>query len=819
MILVYFKSALRSIYKRKFFSFINIIGLAIGISASIVIFILVQFDFSFDKKHKDGDRIFRIYSQRGSGSDFSKIPGVPVPLFTAIEHDITGVEMAVPLIRIDFDVKISPTTGNFTTPTKYRKGAKLIYTNSNYFKLFSYDWVAGNPEHALDNSFQTVLTEERAAVYFPNTKAVDIIGKTLVYDDSLLTTISGIVKPLKGNTDFTFKEFVSIATVANSGLRNNYYWEEWNGVNSDVQLFVKLLQGTSSNKISSDLTNLLLNHSDEKAKSEKAALLLQPLSDIHFNPELNPFEERNADRPTLYALLAVALFLLLLGCINFINLSTAQALERTKEIGVRKSVGALKSQLVTQFLVETGILTAMAATVSMSFAPLILRLFKDFIPAKINAALLFTPEVAIFIFILVILLSIVFGIYQTIIWTRIKPAAVLKGQFTFGQNNKGSNSFRRALIVFQFCIAQFFIIATLIVGQQIHFSLSKDLGFKKEAIVFAHFPNNDGNQLKKMLLLQRIKSIPGIGIASLGSTPPSSRATLSRDLKYFNGKNEIETDVEYKYADTNYFNLYQLKVLAGRILRASDSVHEFVINQTYAKGLGFAKPEDAIGKTLYNSFTNEQTPIVGVIADFHTKSTHAAIKPLLFASNTKYNTSIHFSLSHSTDGVAAWQKTLSQVEEKWKDLYPDEPFDYNFMSDSIAAFYKKETDTVTLLQWSSWLAIFISCLGLSGLVIFMVNKRIKEIGVRKVLGASTTQIITLISKDFIKLVVVALFIATPLAWYFMSNWLQEFAYRISMPLWVFAATGMCAVLIAFITIGFQSLKAAMANPVKSIRTE
>jgi hypothetical protein len=332
------------------------------------------------------------------------------------------------------------------------------------------------------------------------------------------------------------------------------------------------------------------------------------------------------------------------------------------------------------------------------------------------------------------------------------------------------------------------------------------------------FPWKDRSPAKKRLLLQKIKGVPGIELASLGGSAPASVSTLSSDLAYFNGKNNVETDVEYKYADSNYFKLYHLKLLAGRIVKLSDTISEYVINETYAKTLGFKNPEDALGKMLRGGMGDGYIPVVGVIADFHTKSTHVAIKPLLIASGNRIST-LHFSFSPAAGGALAWQKTLGQIEANWKELYPEEPFEYKFFDESIAEFYQKETDTVTLLQWSSGLAIFISCLGLLGLVIFMANKRTKEIGVRKVLGASTAQIVAMLSKDFIKLVLIALLIATPVAYYFMSSWLQDFVYRINMPVWAFAVTGMGAVIIAFATISFQSIKAAMANPVKSLRSE
>jgi putative ABC transport system permease protein len=815
MIKIYFKTAIRSLLNRKIFSLINVTGLAIGISASLIVLLLVKYEFSFDTQHKDKNQIYRIVSESGGNGEIYKNPGVPMPMQTAIYNEVTGVEIAVPFISKNYNVKVS-TAGSSNKPTiKYKDNANLIFANDNYFKLIQYEWLAGNANNALNNAFQTVLTESRAKVYFPNTAVQDIVGKQLVYDDTLISTITGIVKELAGNSDFNFKEFISLTTFDKTGLKENYNWYDWNSTNSDVQLFVKLSQNVSAKKMNTDLTKLYIKHKEEDAATSNSKLKLQPLSDLHFNSEYDNFNERVANKSTLYGLLLVASILLLLGCINFINLSTAQATERAKEIGIRKTIGALKQQLVFQFLTETFLLTFIAGLASLLIAPFILQLFKDFIPAGVTSALVYSRSVVSFLLVLILLISLLAGLYPSFVLTRFKPALVLKGQIS--KVSKTENSFRRILTVSQFAIAQFFIIVTLVLGQQIHFSLSKELGYKKDAIAYLNLPWNNKDVTKKNVLLEKIKALPNVEMVCLAGNPPSSGSTSTSGLSFTKGTQKMENDVEYKYGDSNYFNLYQLKLLTGRIVLPSDTIAEYVINETYSKILGFTKPEDAIGKMLDGGMSKGSIPIVGVMADFHTKSTRVAIKPLLIASGKKFNT-LHFSFT-KTSGAKVWQNTLQQIGTCWKEVYPEESYEYKFFDESIAAFYKSETDMTKLLKWTSGLTIFISCLGLLGLAIFMANKRTKEIGVRKILGASPSQIIAMLSKDFIPLVLLALLIATPVAWYFTSKWLQNFTYRISMPIWVFVITGLCAIAIAFITVGFQTIKAAIANPIKSLRTE
>jgi putative ABC transport system permease protein len=815
MIKIYFKTAIRSLLNRKIFSLINVTGLAIGISASLIVLLLVKYEFSFDTQHKDKNQIYRIVSESGGNGEIYKNPGVPMPMQTAIYNEVTGVEIAVPFISKNYNVKVS-TAGSSNKPTiKYKDNANLIFANDNYFKLIQYEWLAGNANNALNNAFQTVLTESRAKVYFPNTAVQDIVGKQLVYDDTLISTITGIVKELAGNSDFNFKEFISLTTFDKTGLKENYNWYDWNSTNSDVQLFVKLSQNVSAKKMNTDLTKLYIKHKEEDAATSNSKLKLQPLSDLHFNSEYDNFNERVANKSTLYGLLLVASILLLLGCINFINLSTAQATERAKEIGIRKTIGALKQQLVFQFLTETFLLTFIAGLASLLIAPFILQLFKDFIPAGVTSALVYSRSVVSFLLVLILLISLLAGLYPSFVLTRFKPALVLKGQIS--KVSKTENSFRRILTVSQFAIAQFFIIVTLVLGQQIHFSLSKELGYKKDAIAYLNLPWNNKDVTKKNVLLEKIKALPNVEMVCLAGNPPSSGSTSTSGLSFTKGTQKMENDVEYKYGDSNYFNLYQLKLLTGRIVLPSDTIAEYVINETYSKILGFTKPEDAIGKMLDGGMSKGSIPIVGVMADFHTKSTRVAIKPLLIASGKKFNT-LHFSFT-KTSGAKVWQNTLQQIGTCWEEVYPEESYEYKFFDESIAAFYKSETDMTKLLKWTSGLTIFISCLGLLGLAIFMANKRTKEIGVRKILGASPSQIIAMLSKDFIPLVLLALLIATPVAWYFTSKWLQNFTYRISMPIWVFVITGLCAIAIAFITVGFQTIKAAIANPIKSLRTE
>ncbi|MGH2565629.1 MAG: ABC transporter permease, partial [Ginsengibacter sp.] len=377
---------------------------------------------------------------------------------------------------------------------------------------------------------------------------------------------------------------------------------------------------------------------------------------------------------------------------------------------------------------------------------------------------------------------------------------------------------RKTLTVSQFVIAQFFIIATIVVGKQIRYALNKDLGFRKDAIINFNTPYNYQHpDDKQFILQQKLRAIPGIEKLSLAGPPPASPNFNISTMKFNKDGKEIETSVQVKTADTNYFDLYKMKIIAGRNLQQSDTLREYLVNEAYVKFLGYKNPADIVGKTVDQG--KNKIPIVGVLADFNTSSLHSKIMPLIYICQARSHHTFSVLLTSNGKNTDGWKKTISQITSAWKEVYPEDDFDYTFFDKSIEGFYKKEQQTAQLLNWSAGLAIIISCLGLLGLVIYTTTQRTKEIGVRKVLGASVSQIVSLLSKDFIRLVIIAFIIVTPLAWWAMNKWLEDFAYRTTISWWVFAVTGFSMILIALFTLSIQTIRSATVNPVKSLRTE
>ena len=812
--------ALRNFWKHKVLSLINIVGLAIGISASLVIYLIVSHDFSYDKFHPDRDLLYRVVSKIEFPDLTIHNSGVPAPTAAAARQEIPGLA-SVTIFRTNGEMKVSIPAADNQNVGVYRKEKDIIYADPQYFETFQYKWLAGSRAAALANPHSVVLAESKAKKYFPGIKPADIIGRQVIYDDTIKTMVNGIVEDFKETTHFTFGEFISLSTLEQSALADFYSWKDWNSISSNTQMFVKLDPGMQPAKIEKQLAELRNRHRERRDKDKKddTQHFLQSLNQIHFNTDYDTFEQRQAHLPTLYGLLAVASFLLLLGCINFINLATAHASTRSKEIGIRKTLGGSKANIRIQFLSETFVLTLLATIVSIFITPWLLMVFGDFIPPAVTTASVYQWHVWLFLLALILAVSLLSGYYPAYILSKMQPMAVLNQRANAHSSGSGNIWLRKILTTSQFVIAQFLLIATLVVSKQVRYSLSKDLGYKKDAIVYFSVPRNfysDKKDDRRLVLQQKLKALPGIEKLSLSAEPPASGSTSTTTMEFANGDKKMETMVEVKFADTAYFNLYGMKLVAGNNLQQSDTTKEYVINETYAKLLGFKNPADAVGKFIERDFL---VPVTGVISDFHTKSTHEAIKPLAYSSATKRSYTFHLALPTGTGNAANWSNTLAKVEREFKSIYPEEEFSYSFYDDSLAKMYKAEQDATSLLQWASGLCLLISALGMLGLVIFITNSRTKEIGVRKVLGASVSHIVMLLSKDFLSLVLLAFLIALPLSWIVMNNWLQDFAYRTNLSWWLFALSGLGMMVIAIVTLSIRTIKAATANPVESLKVE
>jgi len=810
----YFKTAWRNLRRNKLFSFINIIGLSIGISASLVIYLLVAYDLSFDKEHKGADRIYRVVSDLNFSGMAFYTSGVPGPMSYVLPKEAPGLEVVAP-IYLWGDEKVGVPEEGRDQPVVYKKQNHIAFVDHRYFNLIEYRWLAGSPSAALAQPNQVVLTESQAKLYFSKLDPAAIVGKKLYFNDTLVTVVSGIVRDLPYHSDFSMKAFLSWTTLESPSFKLADL-KDWGNTSYSSQLWVKLSPGTSPARTASAITAMYPKYHKQPAESHsKFVYGLEPLSELHFNHTYsNFFRDRQAHKPTLYSLLAVAAFLLLLACINFINLTTAQSSQRAREIGIRKTIGSTRRQLLFQFLSETFLLTLIAALLSVALTPFLLKIFADFMPRNLDFNLITQPGIVLFLFLLVILVSLLSGFYPAAVLSSYRPVLVLKNQV----QGQGANRawLRKTLTVSQFVIAQVFIIATLLVSKQIRYSLQKDLGFKKDAIVYFSTDSRDPKE-RLQLLLEKVKAIPGVELASLSGDVPSSPSTMMDAMIYKDGKKEVETEVQMKFGDTNYIKLFQIKLLAGQPLPYSDTTRGMLINETYAHMLGFQDLREAIGKEI--QLDRKKVPVVGVIADFQQQSTRDPIKPLSITSFLEQETDISVSLAPQGPEGGSWKATIDKIGKAWSEIYPGRDFEYNFQDETIAKYYKSEQDIARLLIWATGLAVFISCLGLLGLVIYITNQRTKEIGIRKIVGASVLQLIGLLSVDFLRLIALAFLVAVPIAWWGAHKWLDNFADRTSLNWWIFAAGGLLMLSVAFVILLLRTFKAATANPVVALRSE
>ena len=815
MIRNYFKIAWRNLWKNKVFSIINVISLAVGLSASMVIGMMVYYDFTFDTFHTNSDRIYRVTSkfQDPEGTTFNR--GIAMPLVEEVEKNYSGVETTAFIFTINpLMVKTSQEEQPFKEPSF------VTFASSGYFEIFQYKWLAGNSHNQLINPNEVILTESRAAQYFPNKNPSQIIGKTLIYNDSLNATVTGIVEDFKQRTDLVFQEFISMETIKQTAGKEQYNSDNWNNTNSSAQLVVKLKSGMTAAALQGQLNQTALDHEDAESEKygEEREFYAQPFADIHFDTKYGPFDysSAGADKEVMLLLGLIALFLLLLGCVNFINLNTAQASQRAKEIGIRKTLGSSKKQLITQFLGETFILTIIAGLFSLGLSVWLIHLFDDFIADGVDISMLADPYLLGLLALLITGVTLLAGFYPSVVLSRFKPAKVLKGENSL---KGGNNSLRKFLTVFQFTIAYIFIIATLLIGKQIQFLLHMDMGFKTDSIVYLETPYQDSRIENREVLAQKLQTIPQIEKISIGGRPPASFGYNQTVFEYEGKDGERLTNINLIFGDSKYLDLYDIPLLAGR-LPLNDTIMEVVINQAALKKLGFDTPEEAVNQTV----NPKDTPILitGVMQDFYTNSLKYDLGATAFMGDSYRSIFTSFNTLHMTIKAGSMDdmsSTLTLIEDKFNEVYPNSNHSIQFMDDMVERLYNKERSMSKLLNWAMGLSVLISCLGLLGLVIYNTERRVKEIGIRKVLGATVTQLNILLCKDFLWLIAISFMIATPIAYYFLNNWLQDFAVKTDFSWWIFAGSGLGMIVLAFLIMSFKTISAAMENPVKNLKTE
>jgi putative ABC transport system permease protein len=579
----------------------------------------------------------------------------------------------------------------------------------------------------------------------------------------------------------------------------------------DNYCFVILPDNLSEKQFNADLTTFVKKH--KPADYVKDALQLQPLGDMHYNTEVSTFGGHGFSKELIKVVSLIGIFLLVIACVNFINLATAQAVNRSKEVGIRKVLGSNRSQLVLQFISETLIITLFAVALAVGIAEIVLPFVNDLLEISLKAAFITEPILLLFLLGLVVAVTLLSGFYPALVLSGFNPIEALKNKIKAGRSS--GVSLRRVLVVTQFFIAQVLVIGTLVFIYQMDYFRNKPLGFDKDAIMTVPFPGDSISRTKLNTLRDQLLSMPGIKDVSYSFASPSDNNGWGSDFKYDNSPKQTNFNAQLKWADAEYFNLYKLQFVAGHAYPKGDTVRGYVVNETLTKKLGIRDPKDAVGK--YIKLWDDKTKyaqITGVVKDFNISSLKRAIQPVLMSSWRDVYQKINIKIQPQNIN-----QTLASVEKLWNSTFPDGMYEYQFLDDKIANFYKAEDQQSKLAKIFASIAIFISCLGLYGLISFMAVQRVKEVGIRKTLGASVGQIVYLFSKEFTLLIAIAFCISVPVGWYLMHKWLQDYTYKISIGPGIFILAILASITIAWVTVGYKAIRAAMANPVKSLRSE
>jgi ABC-type antimicrobial peptide transport system permease subunit len=675
----------------------------------------------------------------------------------------------------------------------------LFFAEPQFFSVFNFPWISGEAGTALSEPNTVALTESTAQKYFGNWK--EALGKNIKVGSKTVCKVTGIIKDPPVNTDFPLRVVLSMAT------SRNVKSTDWVTSYSDLNTFVVLPDNESEATFNGSLARFAKKHKPEDFKND--GFLLQPLNTIHSDSRFGNYNRHTFSKGLVNALSLIGIFLLVIACVNFINLATAQAIKRAKEVGVRKVLGSSRKQLVIQFLAETFLISLTSILAAICIAAVFLPLLNQLLQASI--VLTYSPVLIGFLFLLLFAVTILSGFYPAIILSGFSPITALKNKIT---NHSGSLYLRKALVVFQFAIAQALIIGTLVIVGQMDFFKNAPMGFDKDAVVTVPVPTDSLSRTKYDALKADLLKKPGIKMVSYSMYVPSETAHWETEFKFDNAIKIAGFPADMKLADADYFRMYKMPFVAGRPYGPSDTVNEIVVNEMMVKKLGLKDPSAALGKLITFNKPEITAPIVGVVKDFNNYTFEQKIQPVISASRKRSFQIVNIKIETSKTPVV-----LASIEKTWKAAFPENVYKYQFLDDKIADYYKDENKLATLYKVFAGIAIFISCLGLYGLVTFMAEQRRKEVGVRKVLGASVANIIYLFSREFAILMAIAFVIASPVAYYFMNDWLQNYTYRIEPGIGIFILTIIISMIIVAISIGYRSIRAAVANPVSNLRTE
>lgn len=793
MIRNYITIALRNLTRYTSYSIINVLGLGLGMACALLIFALVSHHLSYDTFHPELDRAYRVVTEQHR-DQVSYTGSVPSAVGKVLRDEYTFTEkvgrqvvfgdILVTVVGKDGEVK------KFAEPD-------IAVAEPEFFDIFDIRLVNGNnPAQLFTDQKTAIITENIAKKYFGNE---DPVGQVFKVEQHSEFRVVGVMKNIPDNTDLREEIYVSYES-----LKNFDDWlasDSWSGISSSMRCYIRLKPGVNI----PEMEEILSAHGKKfrtKSKNVHHYKLL-PVSEMHFDARYGG----SMNLRTLIALSVIGFFLVITACVNFVNLATARATSRQREVGVRKVMGGLRSQILRQFMAETFFITLLSVVMAVGVVWLVIPIFNEWFNSRLSLNLLNDWKLVTFIPLLLLFVTFVAGFYPGVVLSGFKAADALKGRLS--QARSSGLNLRRALIVTQFAISQVLIIGLIVIIYQLQYAQTTDLGFNRDAVVMLPVGSYDE---KAKTLKSEFERIPGVQQVSLCWSAPSSQSHWGTGVRFGNNTEDENFSMSAKIADENYISLFDIELVAGRNLTSSDTLREFLVNEQFAASMGVTS-EELIGQTI--TVNGEwKHPIVGVVKDFHDASLHENISPIFIGTNRDmYN---EYAVKIEMNQMASAMKAL---EEKWSATYPDLIYSSSFLDEQIASFYQAEENMMKLVQIFSFVAIVVGCLGLFGLVSFMSLQRTKEIGIRKVLGSSVAQILWIFGKEFSLLIVVAFAIAAPAGWWLMRTWLMDYQYHVPLSSWIFLSSLGVTALIAIVTVGYRSMKAAVANPVSSLRTE
>ena len=791
MIKNYFKVALRQLLRNKLSTSINLIGLTLGFACFVFLFQIVRFEKKFDDFHTHHHRIYRIQSQMKESLGASLGVHTPQGLVNKIRAEIGGIEQVAIIDQFSKDIAV----GQETIKSQY-----TFFVQPEIFKILDIQWVSGNSEQALKEAWQAVLDEKTAVKLFGN---ANVLGKALKVEGKYDFVVSGVIKNAPTNSSFPFEVLLSYESEKKMTTGFEYVEDYWGGGPSLHQAYLLLAPNADKAKIEAQFSQLAKQN---EARTNYSAFMLQPLAQIHFDTENTNFNYTISEW-LINTLIFIGLLLVMIACFNFINLALAQNTKRYKEIGIRKVLGSSRQQLTTQFFLETSLLILVSVFLGTFVAFEGLPFANQLFNTKISEFDYLDTYFLLSTVGLILLTTCLSAFYPSWVLSSFEAIYIFKNNtISLGGKNL---SIRKMLVISQFAISQILVVCAILVLKQMSFIHQKELGFEKEGIVKVRMPMQNTQTVEN--LRNKLLQSPHIKEVTYGFSSTMGRGEWCTVFHPTlpNG----EGSFMLQFTDDNYFDFYKIPLLAGRKFASTDSLQTVIMNEQGIKALGYEDPAKALGEKV-RVFGEEKATVVGIVKDYHALSLKASVQPMVFFYNTNRfrQANIKIIMTESVNAIAT-------IETAWKEVFPNYYFEFSFLEKDIAKFYEEENKFANLIAVFAGVAILIACLGLYGIVSFVAVQKVKEIGIRKVLGARLLQITTLLSKDFVKLVLWANVIGLPIAYYLIDKWLADFSYKTEISWWIFGVAGISAVLVALLTVSGQSIKAGLANPVKSLRSE